>query len=121
MLLLRAPSRLPSPQNRGRDFEQVLPTMSTRREFLVSAASLGAGTSLLGAAREADATPAQMQEALRKIAGNATVRRGRVKLDLPPLIDNGNAVPMTVTIESPMTATDYVKAIHVITEKNPQP
>jgi sulfur-oxidizing protein SoxY len=62
-----------------------------------------------------------MQEALRKIVGSAPIRRGRVKLDLPPLIDNGNAVPMTVTVDSPMTAADYVKAIHVVTEKNPQP
>ena len=62
-----------------------------------------------------------MQEAVRKLVGNATVRSGRVKLDLPPLIDNGNTVPMTVTVESPMTAADYVKAIHVVTEKNPQP
>ena len=62
-----------------------------------------------------------MQEALRKLTGNATIRRGRVKLDLPPLIDNGNAVPMTVSVESPMTPADHVKAIHVVTEKNPQP
>ena len=94
--------------------------MTTRREFLIATGSL-AGAGLAGAAADAEATPAQMQEALRKLTGNATVRRGKVKLDLPPLIDNGNAVPMTVTVDSPMTATDYVKAIHVVTEKNPQP
>ena len=44
-----------------------------------------------------------------------------MKLDLPPLIENGNAVPLTVAVESPMTADDYVKAIHVFNEKNPQP
>src|SRR5215813_1175255 len=91
--------------------------MTTRREFLIATG----GLALASAAGDADATPAQMQEALRKLVGNATIRRGRVKLDLPPLIDNGNTVPMTVTVESPMTAADYVKAIHVVTEKNPQP
>jgi|SRR6185295_4143984 sulfur-oxidizing protein SoxY len=91
--------------------------MTTRREFLIATGSLA----LAGAAEQAGATPAQMQEALRRIVGNAPIRRGRVKLDLPPLIDNGNAVPMTVTVDSPMTAADYVKAIHVVTEKNPQP
>jgi sulfur-oxidizing protein SoxY len=64
---------------------------------------------------------AAMEEAQRKVTGGARVQRGRVKLDLPPLIDNGNAVPLTVTVESPMTAQDHVKAIHVFTEKNPQP
>ena len=54
-------------------------------------------------------------------AGGAPVRAGRVKLEIPPLIDNGNAVPMAVSVESPMTEADHVKAIHLFTEKNPQP
>ena len=62
-----------------------------------------------------------MEEALRKVVGNATVRPGRVKLELPPLVDNGNSVPLAVTVESPMTSADHVKAIHVFTEKNPRP
>ena len=62
-----------------------------------------------------------MQDAIRKVVGNAPVREGKVKLDLPPLIDNGNAVPLSVTVESPMTQVDHVKAIYVFTEKNPQP
>jgi sulfur-oxidizing protein SoxY len=44
-----------------------------------------------------------------------------VKLDLPPLSENGNSVPLTVRVESPMTEADHVRDIHVFTEKNPQP
>ena len=62
-----------------------------------------------------------LDEAIRKVVGSNPVRQGRVKLDLPPLIDNGNTVPLSVEVESPMTAADHVKAIHVFTEKNPQP
>jgi sulfur-oxidizing protein SoxY len=62
-----------------------------------------------------------LDEAIRKVVGNNPVRQGKVKLDLPPLIDNGNTVPLTVEVESPMTAADHVKAIHVFTERNPQP
>ena len=69
----------------------------------------------------ASATPEAMAEAIKKVVGDAPVRSERVKLDLPPLIENGNAVSLTVAVESPMTAEDYVKAIHVFTEKNPQP
>jgi sulfur-oxidizing protein SoxY len=94
--------------------------MTTRRDFLIATGSV-AGAALAGASGEAGATPEAMQQALRKVTGNATVRRGRVKLDIPPLIDNGNAVPMSVSVESPMTPADHVKAIHVVTEKNPQP
>ena len=64
---------------------------------------------------------AAFQAALRKVVGDARVRPGKVKLDVPPLIDNGNAVPLAVVVESPMTPADHVKAIHVFTEKNPQP
>ena len=67
------------------------------------------------------ATPAEMQEAIRKVTGGAAVRPGRVRLDLPQLIENGNAVPLTVSVDSPMTAADHVRSIHVFTEKNPQP
>jgi sulfur-oxidizing protein SoxY len=59
--------------------------------------------------------------AIRKVTGGAPVREGKVKLEVPPLIDNGNAVPLSVRVESPMTEQEHVKAIHVLTERNPQP
>jgi len=98
--------------------------MTTRREFLVlAAASLAAPATV-----EAQIDPnlaanrkAAFHAALRKIVGDAQVQRGKVKLQLPPLIDNGNSVPLSVTVESPMTEADHVKAIHVLTEKNPLP
>ena len=62
-----------------------------------------------------------MDAAIKKVVGEAPLRKGKVKLDLPPLIENGNTVSLTVSVESPMTADDYVKAIHVFNEKNPQP
>ena len=64
---------------------------------------------------------AAFDEAIRKVVGNAQVREGKVKLDVPPLIDNGNAVPISVDVESPMTEKEHVKSIHVLTERNPQP
>jgi sulfur-oxidizing protein SoxY len=90
---------------------------ATRRQFLAAAAGVG----LALAVRPAKATPALMKQAIRQIVGEAAVTRGKIKLDLPPLVENGNSVAMSVTVDSPMTAKDYVKAIHVFTEKNPQP
>jgi sulfur-oxidizing protein SoxY len=71
--------------------------------------------------RPANATPASMASAIRQVIGEARPKPGRIKLDLPPLVENGNSVTMTVTVDSPMTAKDHVKSIHVFTEKNPQP
>lgn len=97
--------------------------MQTRRQILLKTAGVLAGTALssLAGAQSASATPAMMRAAIRSVVGEAPLRKGKVKLDLPPLIENGNAVPMTVSVESPMTEADYVKAIHVFNEKNPQP
>jgi sulfur-oxidizing protein SoxY len=95
--------------------------VTSRRDFLVAAGSLAGAAPLVSFTGQARATPAEMEEAVRKVTGGAAVRRGRVKLDLPPLVDNGNAVPLSVAVESPMTAADHVKAIHVFTEKNPLP
>ena len=71
--------------------------------------------------RPAEATPATMTSAIRTVVGEAVVRTGKVKLDVPPLVENGNTVPMTVSVTSPMTAADHVVSIHVFNEKNPQP
>jgi sulfur-oxidizing protein SoxY len=62
-----------------------------------------------------------LDEAIRKVVGDAQVRPGRVKIDVPPLIDNGNTVPLAVEVESPMTQAEHVKAVHIFTERNPQP
>lgn len=95
-------------------------TQITRRRALGAAAAAIVGAVALEL-RPAAATPAAMREAIRKVVGEAKATKGRVKLELPPLSENGNLVPCTVKIESPMTAGDHVKTIHVFNEKNPQP
>jgi sulfur-oxidizing protein SoxY len=93
----------------------------SRRDVLKQAA----GAALIGgaamAAAPATATPAAMEAAIRKVVGTAAVKPGRVKLDLPPLVESGNSVTVAVAVDSPMTASDYVRAIHIFNEKNPQP
>ena len=88
--------------------------MMTRREFVAALAGLAA-------TGKAGATPEAVEDAIRKIAGGAQVQRGRVKLEAPALIENGNSVVLSVHVESPMTEADHVKAIHVFAPKNPLP
>ena len=95
---------------------------TTRRRFLAAMGGMGtAGLGAVAVARPALATPEDMKSAIRKIVGEAPVKAGKIKIYLPPLVENGNTVAMGVSVESPMTAKDHVKAIHVVTEKNPQP
>lgn len=95
---------------------------TTRRDFL----GLAGGAAVAGAVpvvilRPLEATPAMLTSAIRNVVGEAQVQTGKVKIDIPPLVENGNTVPMTVSVTSPMTETDHVKSIHVFNEKNPQP
>jgi sulfur-oxidizing protein SoxY len=87
--------------------------MTTRRDFLALACGLAAGA--------ARATEDSMRAAIGKVTGGKPVQKGRVKLDVPPLIENGNSVVMTVTVDSPMTPADCVKAIHLFAPLNPLP
>jgi sulfur-oxidizing protein SoxY len=96
---------------------------ASRRGFLAGAARLAGGIALVSVAATgaSRATPATMQAAIKKLIGEAPLRKGKVAIDVPPLVENGNTVPLTVTVESPMTAADHVISIHVFNEKNPQP
>src|SRR5262245_5799852 len=95
---------------------------ATRRDALKVAGALVVGGALPAiTVRPAAATPAEMQAAIAKVIGDAKLNVGKVKLDIPPLVENGNTVPCAVTVDSPMTPKDHVKAIHIFNEKNPQP
>lgn len=61
-----------------------------------------------------------LRDAIRTWAGTATPRDGRVTLDIAPLVDNGNTVPVTVRVDSPMTEADHVREVVIFNERNPQ-
>jgi sulfur-oxidizing protein SoxY len=95
---------------------------STRRGFLgLAGGAMVAGTAPMVMLRSAEATPATLAAAIRNVVGGSVVKTGKVKIDIPPLVENGNTVPMTVSVSNPMTSDDHVRSIHVFNEKNPQP
>jgi sulfur-oxidizing protein SoxY len=89
-----------------------------RREFLIGSAGIGLVSAL--PAGSVSATPAMLEEAIRNVIGESILQKGKVTLDVPPLVENGNAVPVTISVDSPMSKADHVRAIHVFNEKNPQ-
>src|ERR1700681_3359715 len=88
---------------------------ATRRDFLASTARLAGGITVASvvATESSRATPAAMQAAIKKVVGEAPLRKGKVTIDVPPLVENGNTVPVTISVDSPMTAADHVKSIHL--------
>jgi sulfur-oxidizing protein SoxY len=94
----------------------------SRRQALIVVGAGGlaaAGLTLLPQAALADA--AAVDEAIKKLIGGKTPQAGRITLDLPQIAENGNTVPITVEVDSPMTGQDYCKAVHLFADKNPRP
>lgn len=90
-----------------------------RRQVLV----LGAGCALTGVVGFG-VTPAHakndIDEVIKKFTDGKSVAQGRVKLDVPEIAENGNTVPMTVSVESPMTPQNYVQEVLVVADGNPR-
>ncbi|MFE1602881.1 SoxY-related AACIE arm protein [Methylobacterium sp. ID0610] len=96
-------------------------TKPDRRRVLTGGAGLLA-VALVRPARAVERPPREpTQAAIRRFAGDAPIHPGRVTLDVPPLVENGNAVPLTVAVDSPMTPADHVRRIAIFNDKNPQP
>jgi sulfur-oxidizing protein SoxY len=87
--------------------------MIARRTLLAGIAVLPLGS--------AYATPESLQAAIKEVTGGKPLREGKVKIDIPSLVENGSTVPLGVVVDSPMTGNDRIVAIHVFNEKNPQP
>ncbi len=83
---------------------------------------LAAGSALvaLAIARPALADAGELEAALAAYAGGREVRPGRVTIEVARLVDNGNTVPVTLRVDSPMSAADYVRAIALFNERNPE-
>lgn len=90
---------------------------ATRRHLIAAASGLLA----IRMVRPAWATPDERDAAIEAFTRGEAPVPGRVTLDLPRLVENGNAAPLTVTVDSPMTAEDHVRRIAVFNERNPQP
>ena len=90
--------------------------MPTRRQVIAGAGAAGA---MLLLPRRVLATSELRDETLKALTGGAPVKEGRVTLTVPKVAENGLSVYTTVAVESPMTEADHVRAIHILSEKNP--
>ena len=96
---------------------QILNIDPSRRAFLAGAA----GAAVCVIAPSARATPEEMAQAIKDFTGGKPVREGGVEVDIPVLLESGHSVPTIVRVDSPMNAQNYVRAIAVFNERNPQP
>lgn len=96
------------------------------RRRLLQAAGVGtvamAGASLIPHQAVAQAVkPGAHQELLNKLVNGKKAQAGKVTVRMPEIAENGNTVPITVSIDNPMTPQNYVKSVHVVADDNPNP
>jgi sulfur-oxidizing protein SoxY len=94
-------------------------TTRSRREILALGVG-GAALAIVGEVVPADATPQEAATAIAQFTGGKPTTEGKIAIDLPEIAENGNTVPLTITVDSPMTRDDYVSDIMVVAEANPQ-
>jgi sulfur-oxidizing protein SoxY len=93
-------------------------TQISRRQAL---GMLGAAGAVAFAGMPAYADGAAVAAKVKTLTGGKAVGEGAIELDLPEIAENGNAVKVAFSIDSPMTADNYVKAVHVMADGNPTP
>src|SRR5262245_57711180 len=86
-----------------------------------TALALGLGTAAAWVGGSARATPSEAEAEIAKFTGGKPAETGRIAIDLPEIAENGAAVPLSVTVESPMTAADRVTDLLVVADGNPNP
>src|SRR5262245_36804426 len=93
----------------------------SRREFAIGAAAAASVAALPLSTALAQDQPQAWELAVRKILGEAKPIEGKITVELPEIAENGNTVPFSISVDSPMTDKDHVKAIHIVATSNPQP
>ena len=94
----------------------------SRRQILIAAGQGGASVAIMTLVpSQVWAEAKSVDEAIMALVGDASPMEGRIELDLPQIAENGNTVPISISVESPMTPDDYVKSVHVFAAGNPRP
>jgi len=91
----------------------------SRRSILLTGGLAAACAVLLP--RLAVAAPAQVEAEIAALYAGRPIAQGKIKLEVPPVAENGAVVPVNFEVESPMIAHDYVKAVHLFADGNPNP
>jgi sulfur-oxidizing protein SoxY len=102
------------------DQEDVSMRQLSRRDALAFGAT-GAAFTLFGSRERAAAAAKEAAEQIAKFTGGKTAENGKISIELPEIAENGNTVPISVSVDAPMAADNYVSEILVVAEGNPNP
>src|SRR5258707_11524265 len=92
----------------------------SRRATLALGAA-GAALTIVGWSEGASAAAKEAADEIAKFTGGATPEKGNISIELPEIAENGNTVPLLISVAAPMTADNYVSHVLVVSEGNPRP
>jgi sulfur-oxidizing protein SoxY len=92
----------------------------SRRAALAFGAG-GAALTVLGWDEKALAAAKEAADQIAKFTGGKTPDKSKISIELPEIAENGNTVPLAISVDAPMTADDYVSEVLVVSEGNPNP
>jgi len=93
----------------------------SRRDVLKLGGAAVVTALLMGLPLPAEASPKEAKKRLAELTKGAKLQKGRVVIDLPALTQDGKRTRIHVTVDSPMTDEDHVKALHILAERNTYP
>ena len=103
----------------GHSLEEIGMRQLSRRDALALGAS-GAALTVTGWSTRASAAVKEAAEQIAKFTGGKAAEKGKITIDLPEIAENGNTVPLSITVDSPMTANSYVSDVLVVADGNPR-
>jgi len=96
-----------------------MPQLSRRAALALGAG--GAALTLTGWNGRAFAAAKEAADDIAKFTGGKAAEKAKVTIELPEIAENGNTVPLMVSVDAPMTADNYVSEILVVADGNPNP
>jgi sulfur-oxidizing protein SoxY len=103
------------------EFSEEIPMRQLSRRAALALGAGSAALTVMGWSQGADATPKAAADDIAKFTGGKPVEQGKISIEMPEIAENGNTVPMSVSVESPMTPADHVTDVLVLAEGNPNP
>jgi sulfur-oxidizing protein SoxY len=88
-----------------------------RREALAVGAAFAA-TAVVPGLAQAQA-PNNAAQVIEGFTGGKAPGTGKIKLELPDVAENGSSVPLTFSVDSPMTDASHVSEVLIVSEGNP--
>ena len=93
--------------------------ISRRQALAIGAGS--AALSMVGWNEHAFAAAKEAAEEIAKFTGGKTAEKGKITIELPEIAENGNTVPLSVSVNAPMESGNYVSDVLIVAEGNPNP